>query len=200
MGKDGLGYLWSRVFSLIKLITGDVPVSEKGNLQTQINNIKTFTKSGSSAAGGLVPKPPTTAGTTKFLREDGSWSVPPDTNTTYSNMAAATSNAAGKAGLVPAPAAGAQTKFLRGDGTWQTPTDTNTDTKNTAGTTNKTGTKMFLAGATSQAANPQTFSNNNCYIGTDNELYSGGKKVAHQEDIIDFTEAEIEEVCKMPDL
>ena len=106
-----------------------------------------------------------------------------DNNTTYSNMAAATSSAAGKAGLVPAPAAGAQTKFLRGDGTWQTPTDTNTDTKNTAGTTNKTGTKMFLAGATSQAANPVTYSNSNCYIGTDNELYSGGKKVAHQADI-----------------
>ena len=47
-----------------------------------------------------------------------------DTNTTYSNMTAATSSAAGKAGLVPAPAAGAQGKFLRGDGTWQTPTNT----------------------------------------------------------------------------
>lgn len=44
-----------------------------------------------------------------------------DTNTTYSNMGAATSSAAGKAGLVPAPAAGAQGKYLRGDGTWQTP-------------------------------------------------------------------------------
>lgn len=42
-----------------------------------------------------------------------------DTNTTYSAMTAATSSAAGKAGLVPAPAAGAQNKFLRGDGTWQ---------------------------------------------------------------------------------
>lgn len=36
-------------------------------------------------------------------------------------MSAATASAAGKAGLVPAPAAGAQGKFLRGDGTWQTP-------------------------------------------------------------------------------
>lgn len=47
-----------------------------------------------------------------------------DTNTTYSNMGAATSSAAGKAGLVPAPAAGAQAKYLRGDGTWQTPPNT----------------------------------------------------------------------------
>lgn len=49
-----------------------------------------------------------------------------DTNTTYSNMTAATASAAGKAGLVPAPAAGKQASFLRGDGTWATPTDTNT--------------------------------------------------------------------------
>lgn len=41
-----------------------------------------------------------------------------DTNTTYTNMGAASASAAGKAGLVPAPAAGAQAKYLRGDGTW----------------------------------------------------------------------------------
>ena len=49
-----------------------------------------------------------------------------NTNTTYNDMTAATASAAGKAGLVPAPAAGAQAKYLRGDGTWQTPPDTNT--------------------------------------------------------------------------
>lgn len=43
-----------------------------------------------------------------------------DTNTTYTNMGAASASAAGKAGLVPAPAAGAQAKYLRGDGTWAT--------------------------------------------------------------------------------
>lgn len=42
-----------------------------------------FVKSGSSAAAGLVPKPSTTAGTSKYLREDCSWQVPPNTNTTY---------------------------------------------------------------------------------------------------------------------
>ena len=41
-------------------------------------------------------------------------------------MTGGTSMAAGKAGLVPAPAAGEQEKYLRGDGTWQTPTSTNT--------------------------------------------------------------------------
>ncbi len=49
-----------------------------------------------------------------------------DNNTTYSSMTAATASVAGKAGLVPAPAAGKQASFLRGDGTWATPTDTNT--------------------------------------------------------------------------
>lgn len=47
-----------------------------------------------------------------------------DTNTTYTNMKAATASAAGAAGLVPAPAAGKQTSFLRGDGTWVVPTNT----------------------------------------------------------------------------
>ena len=63
------------------------------------------------------------------------------------------------------------------------PTSCYTNTKNTAGTTNKTGTKMFLVAATEQSANPTTYSNSNCYIGTDNCLYSGGTKVltAHQD-------------------
>ena len=47
-----------------------------------------------------------------------------DTNTTYTNMGAASASAAGSAGLVPAPAAGKQTSFLRGDGTWVVPTNT----------------------------------------------------------------------------
>ena len=53
--------------------------------------------------------------------------TPPTTNTTYSDMKAATSNAAGTHGLVPAPAAGKQASFLRGDGTWVVPTNTTYD-------------------------------------------------------------------------
>lgn len=58
---------------------------------------------------------------------------------------------------------------------------TDTDTKNTAGSTNSTS-KLFLIGATSQAANPQTYSNAKVYIGTDNCLYSNNAKVltSHQ--------------------
>ena len=35
-----------------------------------------FVKSGSSASAGLVPAPSTTAGTSKYLREDGTWATP----------------------------------------------------------------------------------------------------------------------------
>ena len=51
-----------------------------------------------------------------------------------------------------------------------------TDTKNTAGSTD-TSSKLFLIGATSQAANPQTYSQDTAYVGTDGCLYSGGSKV-----------------------
>lgn len=56
------------------------------------------------------------------------------------------------------------------------------DTKNTAGSTD-TSSKIFLIGATSQAANPQTYSQDTAYVGTDGCLYSGGTKVltAHQD-------------------
>lgn len=57
---------------------------------------------------------------------------------------------------------------------------TDTNTKNTAGSTN-TSSKIFLIGATSQAANPQTYSHDTAYVGTDGCLYSGGKKVLTSE-------------------
>lgn len=82
--------------------------------------------------------------TSQYLRGDGSWATPP--NTTYSNMTGATSSAAGKAGLVPAPAAGKQTSFLRGDGTWVVPTNT---TYGLASTT-ANGLLKQLSGSTSQ--------------------------------------------------
>ena len=61
-------------------------------------------------------------------------------------------------------------------------TDNNTNTLNTAGSTD-TSSKIFLIGATSQAANPQTYSHDTAYVGTDGCLYSGGTKVltAHQD-------------------
>lgn len=40
--------------------------------------------SGNNHAPGLVPDTSSTAGTTKYLREDGTWQEPPNNNTTYS--------------------------------------------------------------------------------------------------------------------
>ena len=59
------------------------------------------------------------------------------------------------------------------------PKFTDTDTKNTAGSTDSNN-KLFLIGATSQAANPQTYSQDTAYVGTDGNLYSGSKVVATQ--------------------
>ena len=59
-----------------------------------------------------------------YTKEDGTTGTLTTQDTTYSKMTGATASAAGKAGLVPAPAAGKQTAFLRGDGTWVVPTNT----------------------------------------------------------------------------
>lgn len=44
-----------------------------------------FVKSGTGAKAGLVPAPSTTAGTTKYLREDGTWTTPSVTNVSTCN-------------------------------------------------------------------------------------------------------------------
>ena len=72
----------------------------------------------------------------------------------------------GSDGMCPAlPNETGTTKYLRQDGTWATPP------KNTAGSTN-TSSKIYLIGATSQAANPQTYSHDTCYVGPDGVLYT----------------------------
>lgn len=58
--------------------------SDDGEAVWGADNNSTYTvfgPSGANAADGLVPAPSETAGTTKFLREDGTWTVP--ANTTY---------------------------------------------------------------------------------------------------------------------
>jgi hypothetical protein len=81
-----------------------------------------FTRS----ANGLTPAAPAGTGTTRYLREDGTWQVPPDTdtdtNTTYSNFTRTVS------GLVPNPGGSTTNRYLREDGTWVVPPDTDTDT------------------------------------------------------------------------
>lgn len=65
----------------------------------------TFVKSGTEAKAGLVPSPPTTAGTTRYLREDGTWTVPsssiPDDTVTGIKGNAETEFRTGKVNLTP---------------------------------------------------------------------------------------------------
>ena len=83
-----------------------------------------------------------------FLYDGSAWMIVGwlNDNTTYSTMGAATADATGTAGLVPAPAAGKQSSFLRGDGTWVVPTNTDTKVNVTLGTTSK----AYLLGVTTE--------------------------------------------------
>lgn len=67
-------------------VASDVPANAKFT-DTQYSP---FAKSGTGAKAGLVPAPSTTAGASKYLCENGTWAVPPDTK--YS---AATTTSAG---------------------------------------------------------------------------------------------------------
>ena len=62
-------------------VESNVPKNAKFTDTTYSN----FVKSGAGAKAGLVPAPSTTAGTTKYLREDGAWKTPPDTKTSIVN-------------------------------------------------------------------------------------------------------------------
>ena len=93
-----------------------------------------------------------------------------DTNTTYTNMGAASASAAGKAGLVPAPAAGAQAKYLRGDGTWQTPP--NTTYSNMGGATSSAAGKAGLVPAPAAGAQAKYLRGDGTWQTPPNTTYS----------------------------
>ena len=124
-----------------------------------------FVKSGSGAKAGLVPAPSTTAGTTKYLREDGTWSVPPDNNTTYSAFVKSGSTAA--AGLVPKPSTTAgTTKYLREDATWAVPPNTDTKVNTTLATTSKAYLLGTTTTPTSTAKAVETIADTGVYLDT----------------------------------
>lgn len=136
LGLVKIGYVSNGKNYAVLLANGkmyvNVPWTDSNTTYTQATSDKLgLVKIGYSANGKNYPV---------VLDGDGKMyvNVPwTDTNTTYTNMGAASASAAGKAGLVPAPAAGAQAKYLRGDGTWQTPPNT---------------TYSNMGGATSSAA------------------------------------------------
>lgn len=89
-----------------------------------------FTRS----ANGLAPAAPAGTGTTKYLREDGTWAVPPDTDTDTNTWNANTKDVAG---YVSAPGAVANKVWktdASGNPGWRDDADTDTNTTYTAGT------------------------------------------------------------------
>ena len=64
---------------------------------------------------------------------------------------------------------------------YTTGTDKDTDTKNTAGATD-ISEKIYIVGAKTQSANPQTYTHDTAYVDANGCLYSGGQKVltSHQ--------------------
>lgn len=154
-------------------------------------NLPTF----STASTGLVPARSGST-TTKFLREDGTWVVPTNTNTTYTAMTSAEAVAGtattgrlitpvilkeaitthaptpavfatSKAGLVPARTGSTTTKFLREDGTWVTPTNTTYSSMSAAEA--KTGTvttARSISAATLKSAVEAHAPDKTQYLGT----------------------------------
>ena len=141
------------------LTGGDITTSGtvKANLKSETQSTLTASSKGSTANREYAVG----------LDANGNLSVNvpwEDNNITY-NVVSTTEN-----GL--APKVTNTSNFLKGDGTWATPTNT----KNTAGATDSSS-KLFIIGATSQGANPQTYSQDTAYVGTDGCLYSNNKKV-----------------------
>ena len=116
-GYDGKESQWTALDAADAAMTGASIINAINYENTaKINlariNVSTFGKDND----GLVPKVDAVLGTTKYLREDGTWVVPPDTNDTYNVFDHQND------GLVPKGVQISAGKFLRDDGGWETPT------------------------------------------------------------------------------
>ena len=76
-----------------------------------------FGASGSGASSGLVPAPSTTAGSSKYLREDGTWA---DLNLVNPYVGPTTTLDASVGYINSTPGVGQTNKFFRSDGSWVT--------------------------------------------------------------------------------
>lgn len=97
--KIGLGSVDNTADADKAVFLADMATQDgNGNVitDTYVKFGSTFIKSGADAKEGLVPQPSTTAGSTKYLCENGTWKTPPNTNTWQINTNS-------QAGYVPAP-------------------------------------------------------------------------------------------------
>lgn len=109
---DGARYIVATIQNLL-----DGKVSKDGNKVLSTNDYTTTEKNklAGIAASATKVETSTTIGNLKINGAE---------KQIIPLMSAASSSAAGKAGLVPAPAQNKHTSFLRGDGTWVIPTNT----------------------------------------------------------------------------
>lgn len=132
LDNDGLLYLWTKLKALFAgkvdkvdgkgLSTNDYTTTEKNKLAGIAEGANKYVHPTSSGNKHI----PSGGSAGQILRwsKDGEAVWGADNNTTYSDFKAATVDADGGHGLVPAPTKGNQGKYLRADGTWQTPTNT----------------------------------------------------------------------------
>lgn len=105
-------------------VQSDWTVTDTGHDAYIQNKPSTF----SNGNTGFVPAPLANGNNSAhFLRGDGTWATPVDTNTNTTYNVVDTVNH-GLAPVLPATHGG---KYLRADGTWEVPPDTNTDTNTT---------------------------------------------------------------------
>lgn len=89
-------------------------------------NAATNDSVGQNIASTYVKSVTASGRTVTVTKGNGTASTFTTQDTTYGNMSGATTSAAGKAGLVPAPETGPNNRYLRSDGTWAVPPDNNT--------------------------------------------------------------------------
>lgn len=121
--------LWSVLKSVLTGIFAPKAHKHPGSdITSAVANANTATNDsvGQNIASTYVKSVTASGRTVTVTKGNGTASTFTTQDTTYGNMSGATTSAAGKAGLVPAPATGANNRYLRSDGTWAVPPDTNT--------------------------------------------------------------------------
>ncbi len=177
----GLSYFWGKVKALLNdkvdkvsgkgLSTNDYTTTEKNKLSGIEAGANKYTHPAYTAkTAGLYKVTVDATGhvsaATAVAKSDITGLGIPAQDTTYSDMTAATSSAAGAHGLVPAPGAGKQESYLRGDGTWAVPTDTDTKVNVTLATTTKAYLLATSTTPTSTAAGVTAVSDTGVYLDT----------------------------------
>ena len=204
--KDGVAFVnvpWTSANNAklqVKGSASDATATDTGfTANASSPGVITFARSGASVTSVTTSGGTVTINGVDSLKNPNSLTIgtKPSSTGTATNSVVYDGSASGKAiYFSTANASNTNVQFAIDSNGFITGTVTESDTKNTAGTTDKTATKMFLVGATSQGANPQTYSDQHVYIGTDDRLYcknSGGNvgAVYVSGDFVEITTEEI---------